>query len=292
MAVNNFIDLDLYYDDLDAHGNWQYVTLKEAVNNFMFSQDDDSYVGNANRNRVVYQAKRGIQELYFDAVNEIIAIEFELDPSLIIAIPHDYVSYVRISWVDLQGRLHPLAIDKSHNLAQAYLQDDTYEYLYDNLGNILEGTHIQDTVENNPVVDFNTDGIESYVSPYYHSSPPFNTNRSKIFKNGSFKIDKNRGMIQFSSEVDGKIIVLEYLSDGLFQRTDTEIRIHKFAEAALYSYIYHQLVDKKRNVPEREKIRAERHWFNDKRIAKRRITGINYEDVRQVLKSQTRWIKD
>ena len=291
--IEDFTNLDQYYENEDNWGNHQYVTIKEIVNNFMFDMDEDSNVINVDRNRVVFHAKRCVQELYFDIVNEVISIELELNPALIIALPHDYVQYVRISWVDDCGNLHPMAIDNSNNLAQAYLQDHEYDYLYDSGGDILQGSHIQDLPGCSPSsIDFSTDGVNSYVSPYYNRPGPFNTNRSKIFRNGSYRIDKNRGIIQFSSEVDGKIIVLDYISDGLFQREDDKIRIHKFAEDAMYSYIYMMLIRKRKGVSHLDKKEAKRDWFNDKRIAKRRIKPIRYEEIRQVLKGGTRWIKD
>lgn len=287
MGLQNFSNLDNYYEDDSQWGNHQYVTIKDIVNDFMMAQDDDSYVSGDIITRVAYHAKRAVQELYYDVVNEVISIELELTPTLIIALPHDYVSYVRISWVDENGKLHPLAVDNSTNLAQAYLQDNNYDFLYDADGDILQGSHIQDLGQTTTAVDYSADNEINY-----NQSPMFNTNRSKIFKNGSYKIDKERGIIQFSSAVLGKIISLEYISDGLFQRDDADIRINKFAESAMHSYIYHQLIDKKRTVPEREKMRAERQWFNNRRIAKRRIKPIRYEEIRQVLKGSTRWIKD
>lgn len=299
MGLPRFTNLDAYYADPAQWGGHQYTTFDVLVNNFMYSLDNDAYIANTARGRVVYHGKRSIQELYFDVANEIIAIELELSPSLNITLPHDFVNYVRISWVDDCGKLHPLAMDNSYNLAQAYLQDNEYNFLFDNQGDILQGTHIQDRVGCNPPNllqgnrgDFSVDGIESYVAPYFYQSGPYNTDRSKLFKNGSYRIDKERGVIQFSSDVDGKIIVLEYLSDGLFQRADNEIKIHKFAEEATYAYIYWMLIRMRRNVPRGEKESARRDYWNFRRIAKRRIQPLRYEEVRQVLKSQTKNIKD
>ncbi len=293
MPTSGSTNLDLYYDDQQQFGQHQYVTIKDIVNNFVYAQDDGSWVQNADRNRVLFHAKRGVQELYYDSVNEIISIEVELNPSLTIALPHDYVQYVMISWVDDCGKKHPLAIDNSSNLAKSYLQDSNYDFLFDGNGDILEGSHIQDVIGCSPKkIDFSVDDINTIITPLYSRSGPFNTNRSKIFPNGSYRIDKDRGVIQFSSTVDGRIIVLDYISDGLFQRSDSEIRIHKFAEEAMYAYIYYMLVNRKMLVPEREKARAERQWWNNKRIAKRRIKPIRYEEIRQVLKGSSRWIKD
>lgn len=291
MALPNFTNLDSeYYNDSDNFGEYQYTSLEEMVNNFMYEIDDDSYIAQTDRNRVALFGKKGVRELYYDVVNEVIAIELDLNPALTIALPHDYIQYVRISWVDTAGHLHPLAVDNSLNLSQAYLQDNDYNFLYDINGDILKGSHVQNTPENNrELVQAAQDDLEQYPN---YSPKPFNVDRSKVFKNGSFRIDKTKGEIQFSSTVDGRTIVLEYISDGLFQRLDSEIKIHKFAEEALYSFIYFNLVKRKRTVPEREKRRAEKEWYNMRRLAKKRISPINYENIRQILKGSSKWIKD
>lgn len=293
MALPNFTNLDNYYEDPSQFGEYQYSSLEDVVNSFMFEQDDDSYVAFSDRNRVALFGKKGVRELYFDVVNEIISLELDLSPSLTIALPHDYVNYVRISWVDQTGKLHPLAVDDSYNLAQSYLQDNDYNFLYDIDGDILKGTHVQNTPETSKILGSESDsmfhGGGGFTKFETHN---FNTDRSKIYKNGSFRVDKTDGVIQFSSVVTGKTIVLEYLSDGLYQRKDSEIKIHKFAEEALYAYIYFNLIKRKRTVPEREKARAEREWFNMRRLAKKRISPITLDNLRQVLRGSSKWIKD
>jgi hypothetical protein len=285
MAIQNFTNLDAYYEDPQQWGQYQYITLSDLVNDYMFSQTDDSHSANVDLDLVVYHAKRAVQELYFDVANEIISIELDLNPQLIIPLPHDYISYVMMSWVDNNGRKHPMAIDRSSNLAQAYLQGDEYEYLYDDEGDILQGSHLQD-------LGGETAGGHSTDSEFVHSTPNFNLDLSKVFKNGTYKIDKERGIIQFSSSVKGRTIVLDYISDGLFQREDDKIRIHKFAEDAAYDYITWKLTKLNKHVPRTDKEGARRDWFNSRRIAKRRIKPIRYEEIRQVMKSTSKMIKD
>ncbi len=283
MPTRNYTDLDLHYADDDQWGQHQYVTIKEIVNNFMMQQGDDSYLGHVSRTKVVFNAKRAVQELYYDVLNEVVAIELDLTPALIIALPHDYVSYVRISWVDSKGRLHPLSVDNSSNLAQNYLQDNNFEYLYDDVGDILQGSHTQD-------IDV-TRAEAAQVAELTSGFSP-NIDASKIFKNGSYKIDKDRGIIQFSSTVTGRTIVLEYISDGLFQREDGDIRVHKFAEEAVYNYMFWKLCMYNRNIPMNTKQVARQEFYNTRRIAKRRITPIRFEEIRQVMKSQNKNIKN
>jgi hypothetical protein len=289
MGLPSFTDLDLYYADPNQFGQYQYSTLEQIINNFMYDQavTDDSYVSGVDRNRVALVAKRGVRELYYDIVNEVITIELDLDPAtLTFALPHDYIQYVGIFQVNEEGKLKPLALDMSNNLAQAYLQDNDYNFLYDIDGDILQGSHIQNIGNQSLGDDLD------YPSNGRLDTNPFNVNRAKIFKNGSFRIDKTKGEIQFSSEADGATIVMSYISDGLFQRLDSEIKIHKFAEEAMYDWIYWNLIKRMRSVPRNEKEAARRDWFNSRRIAKRRITPVTYDNVRQILKGSSKWIKD
>lgn len=276
--IKNYKGLNYYYDNENRYGEYQYSSIKDVVNNFMFAQGNDSYLSNVNRNRVSYFAKRVVQELYFDILNEVISIELDLNDRFTIPLPHDYVNYVMISWVDERGMKHPLAVDNTSNLAQSFLQDDSYEYLFDHEGDILQGDHSQD--------------YGGRVSHFPSEIPDYNVDLSKKFKNGTYKVDRDRGIIQFSSSVQGRTIVLDYISDGLFQMDDSEIRIHKFAEEAAYSYIYWHLISNMRNVPANEKYRARNEWYNMRRVAKRRINPVRYEEIRQVMKSQSRMIKD
>lgn len=289
MPIREFTNLDNYYDDDSRWGEYQYITLKDLVNDYMFSLTGDSSTANIDVDLVVYHAKRAIQELYFDVLNEVISIELDLNPSLIVPLPHDYVQYVMISWVDLNGKKHPMAIDKSSNLAQSYLQDSNYDFLYNNDGGILQGDHLQDK---NNLSSSETNYEEARIVSTELGSPNFNLDRSKVFKNGSYVIDKDRGIIQFSSKVSGRTIALDYISDGLFQREDSEIRVHKFAEDAVLDFVYWKLIQRNKSVPRNEKEGARRDWYNSRRVAKRRINPVRYEEIRQVMKGQTKNIKD
>ena len=44
-----------------------------------------------------------------------------------------------------------------------------------------------------------------------------NKDNSKTFPNGRFKVDRSVGVIQFNSTAQSKTIVLEYISDGLYE---------------------------------------------------------------------------
>tara|TARA_Y100001972_G_scaffold64763_1_gene79001 strand:- start:15 stop:1523 length:1509 start_codon:yes stop_codon:yes gene_type:complete len=107
--------------------------------------------------------------------------------------------------------------------------------------------------------------------------------------NGSFFIDELRGNIHFSSSVSGKTIILKYISDGL--GTDSEMQVHKFAEEAMYKYIAHAILSGKKNIPEYIVARFKKEARATKRNAKLRLSNIKLEEITQILRGKSKWIK-
>ena len=107
--------------------------------------------------------------------------------------------------------------------------------------------------------------------------------------NGSFFIDELRGNIHFSSSVSGKTIILKYISDSL--GTDDEMKVHKFAEEAMYKYIAHAILSGKKNIPEYVVARFKKEARATKRNAKLRLSNIKLEEITQILRGKSKWIK-
>jgi hypothetical protein len=278
-----------YYEDSSQWGQYQYTTLEDIINNYLMSRDGDDYSAMTPRFKILYQAMRGLREFYYDVLQEVKATSLELSPSLTITLPPDFVNYVRISWLDDDGILHPMAMDNRMSIAKEYLQDHNYNILFDNDGNPLIGS---DNLSSSG------DSMSSSGSSCNNlCSPSFlpNADMSKSFTNGKYKIDKSRGIISFGSAVEGKEIVLEYISDGIFTgfegRPEQDIRIHKFAESAVLDYIYYQLIKNRRNVPYNEKMRAKKEYYNSRRVSKMRINTIRKSELLQVFKGNSKWIK-
>lgn len=281
-----------YYEDSSKWGNYQYLTLEEVINNYAMSRDSDDFTSNVQRHKILYQAMRGLRELYFDVLQEIKAIELELSPALTVVLPPDYINYVRISWVDEFGKLHPMANDPRMSIAEEYLQDNDYELLFDNNGCVLSGES-KDTPEGSVIAEDGADNYNRYSFCNGGFAP--NANMSNHFANGKYRLDKNAGVIQFGSSVEGKFIVLEYISDGLFTgcegSPEEEIRINKFAESTILDFIYYQLIKNRRQVPYNEKMRARKEYYNSRRITKTRINTLRKSEIIQAFKGSTKWIK-
>jgi len=107
--------------------------------------------------------------------------------------------------------------------------------------------------------------------------------------NGSFYMDCNTGKIHFSSNISGKTVILEYISDGL--GTDPEMIVHKFAEEAIYKWIAYGILSTRINTPEYIINRFKKEKFAETRKAKLRLSNIKLEEITQTLRGKSKQIK-
>ena len=136
-----------YYENngaapLDANwGSYQYVSLKDIVNNYMLMYTgNNSLVNNENRYKILFHAKRAIQELNYDAFKEIKVLELDVCDSLRFVLPPDFVNWVRISMFK-DGVLRPLTENIQTISSTSYLQDNDCNILFDHLGNVLKAEY-------------------------------------------------------------------------------------------------------------------------------------------------------
>ena len=108
--------------------------------------------------------------------------------------------------------------------------------------------------------------------------------------NGSFYIDPRLGRIHFSSNISGKTVILDYISDSL--GTDDEMQVHKFAEEAMYKYIaYAILSTSSQPIHQQLAPRFKKERFAETRKAKLRLSNIKLEELTQILRGKSKQIK-
>ena len=107
--------------------------------------------------------------------------------------------------------------------------------------------------------------------------------------NGSFFIDQRLGKIHFSSNISGKTVILDYISDGI--GTDEEMQVHKFAEEAMYKHIAHAILATRANTPEYVIQRFKKERFAAVRTAKLRLSNLKLEELTQILRGKSKQIK-
>ena len=107
--------------------------------------------------------------------------------------------------------------------------------------------------------------------------------------NGNFYIDDVRGLVHFSSNVSGNVAVIDYISDGL--GTEDEMKVHKFAEEAMYKSIIYSIISGRITMPEYVIQRYKRERFAAIRTAKLRLSNLKLEELTQILRGKSKWIK-
>ena len=284
-------------------GSYQYVSLKDIVNNFMVMYaGNHSLVNNEERYKVLFHAKRGIQELNYDAFKEIKALELNVSDLLRFVLPSDYVNWVRISLYK-DGILRPLTENIQAISSDAYLQDNNYKILFDIDGNVLKPEFSfldEDRINGakksiylgggpyNGKQGYNIDG-DWYFDYSIGARYGLNTETANI--NPTFRIDKKAGVINFSSDMAGELCVLEYVSDGMENGDESSISVNKMFEEFIYAYIRYSILNSKLGVQEYIVNRAKKDKSALLRNAKIRISNIHPGRLLMNLRGQNKMIK-
>ena len=283
-----------YYEGED-HGNYQFVSHKVIVNNFMISYvGEGKLIPKVKRSDIAFHARRAIQEFTYDVFVSLKTQEIEVPPHLWMILPHDYVNYQKVTWLDTNGiekTLYPAI--KSSN-PKAILQDDKYEYLFDDpSGEIIyaETSETWDrfkasTADSSIDAEVPLDGAYDvgYEGKRYGISPE-NANM-----NGLYFIDNEYGKIFFDSSMTGKIVTLHYISDGLAE--DGDMLVHKLAEEAVYMWIAYAVLNTLRGIPEYVITRFKQRRFAEFQKAKIRLSkSFKMEELTQLMRGKSKQIK-
>ena len=276
-----------YYENEENHGSYVYVTLEEMVFNFIANYTGDGFlIVNPSRSRVIYQFKQGIKKFSMNALREVKAVELELGDTLDIILPQDYVNYTRISYVNPDsGDLMVLSENTKAPRATAPLQDNNADILFDNNGLALEGSTYFSKL-NDAVKEKNILGTVDSCS----TDTDFRLDTTKN-ANGTFHIDTRSGKIHFSSDNAIRVIMLEYISDGLEYSNESDIKVSKMAEEALYNFVNYELMRNVFGVPMYEKMAAKKSWESAYKNAKIALMNIKISDVMLCLNAKRKHIR-
>ena len=287
----------------DNYGSYEYISLNDVINNFLVA-----YVGvgklisNVKRTDVMFHAKRGLQEFSYDTLKSVNSQELEITDSLTAVIPQDYVNYVQMSWVDTGGIKHIIyPTQLTSNPTQPLLQDENGMPTQDDFGQNLEAMQsitnqrwdnlndlditgqITSKMLNNNVGVFNWEWYKFAYGQRYGLDPVTSN------MNGWFTIDQREGKFSFSSNLKNRLIILEYISDGLAY--DGDSKVPKMAEEAMYMHIAYSILAGRSNVPEYIVRRFKTDRRAQLRNAKIRLSNIKLDTFIQQMRGKSKWIK-
>jgi len=288
----------------DNYGSYEYIKLTDAIDNFMVGYvGDGKLIQKAKKSDVLFFAKRALQEFSYDTLKSIHSQELNIPPSLSVILPQDYVNYVRVSWIDQLGvkRIIYPANNLTISPYENPIQDQAGMPTQDNFGENIEGTSItearwkaaNDNLLNGRLIN-NIDAFAEFQNEFGFNGD-FNTGRqygldpqlSQV--NGWFNMNEREGKMSFSSNLAGKLIVLEYISDGLGYDADT--KVPKLAEDALYASILYSIVSTRSGQQEYLVQRLQKDRRAKLRNAKIRLSNIKLDEIVQVMRGKSKWIK-
>ena len=288
----------------DNYGGYAYTSLEDVITNFMIG-----YVGagklipSAKTTDVMFFAKRGLQEFSYDTLKSIRSQELNIPANLSVPIPQDYVNYVNMSWIDSQGVKHiiypttltsnPYSVPAQDNEGIAMQGNDAQNLEFSSLTETRWSSNNLDEVnraQSNETGLLLSEGLgygsmngNNYIGQRYGLQP------ETAQVNGWFTINERSGKMSFSSDLADRLIILEYISDGLGY--DADMKIPKLAEEALYAHISHAILSTRINQPEYVIQRLKRERSAKLRNAKIRLSNIKLNEFVQIARGKSKWIK-
>jgi hypothetical protein len=274
--------------------------LNDVINGFIATYvGEHKLIGDVKRTDVIFHAKRGLQEFSYDTLKSVKSQELTIPPSLSVIIPQDYVNYTAISYIDQLGVKHP--IYPANNLTtspyEVPIQDAQGQPTTDSIGDNLEGTSItnerwaeaNDRLLNGNINAYDYWAYDNYLTGNVFYGQRYGNDPQNSQRNGWFNMNERDGVIAFSSNLKDRLIVLEYISDGLAY--DLDSRIPKMAEDALYAHILYSILASRINQPEYVIQRLKKDRSAKLRNAKIRLSNIKLNEIVQVMRGKSKWIK-
>ena len=284
------------------YGSYEYIKLNDIINNFLIAYvGDGKLISNVKRTDVIFHAKRGLQEFSYDTLNSIKSLELDLPLSMSVIIPQDYVNYVRMSFVDSLGVLHPIypANNLTNDPTDVPLQAIDGSFVQDEFG---ENTEAMNSTTRTRWESTNDRLINGAFNEYMYNANiyDFSWRRQNYGQrygldpvvsqvNGWFNIDRRQNKISFSSNLKDRLIILEYISDGLASDLDT--KLPKMAEEAMYMHIAYSILAGRAGVQEYVVQRFKRDRSAQLRNAKIRLSNMKLGEMIQTMRGKSKWIK-
>ena len=224
-----------------------YTKLENIVNDLIIEE------GKTSENDFLRYFKlglSGLKEFNQDIGGGNKVVEWVVDPNtLTVPIPPDYVKYVKIGVYGQDGDIHPLGIRNQKSLIKTTANSTSVS------GDELHPTYFE------------------YVQEYGLGGG------NNV--NGYYKIDYDNSVIHFSSDLSGNKVIIEYISNNLRNNQIGEVVVHDFMVEAMKTYIYWKSVHRKRGVPPMDKDAAKRDYYNQKRLAKARMSSFTKQEALQ-----------
>lgn len=288
------------YVDYSTKG-MAYVPLRQIVDDFLLTVDEDDYTANVSDVTVRNLALRGIREFGFDVTTRVKSVKRTIQSNDTITLPEDFVGLIKVGIVDTDGVIRVMRENKNINFSQKIIDDRAGGALQDSEG-YVDGASNDTTPplmiqQNADLIQNREDSKGATLGQTGSSSEEL---REDVFRNylyentlgalyglgggvgvGEYRLNLDQFRIEVATNSNTTEVIIEYISD---EARSTNPLIHVYAEEALRSYVYYKVCERKRNVPASEKARARAEYYNERRKARARMNSISKDDILGVLR--------
>lgn len=250
-------------ENLHKKAESAYMTLDSVISNVI----NDTYGASMHEYmRYLQWGIRGVKKFNFDILSSFKAVQIPVTATGTIDLPSDFVDYIVIG-VIASGRVVTLTENRSMNMTT-------------NVNNCGQPI-LTERGRNTRQVPGVFEDAGWYFFNYRNGQ-----NLGQIFGYGGiredqgYRIDRDAGIIQFTNNMVGSDIYLEYASDGLTYTGDTLIHVH--AEEALIQWIHWKRLQHKPGVAVSQKEIAEKDYNKAYKNATHRMrsfTGAEFLDA-------------
>jgi len=289
-----------YYAANGDHGFYQFLTLAEITKTFVATYVGAGKICESVRDSDVYfHATRALQEFSYDVLRSVNTQEIVVPNTLSMLMPRNFVSHVKLTWSDASGVEHIIYPARVTSNPLKVGQDANLDYTFTT--NVLDTSEASTTNSNfstltpsNNQSDYDDETHQDTSGSRYGIDPQ----HSQV--NGSYFMDYPAGKIYFSSNIAGKTVILEYISDGLDAGDDDtgsndtsfgKAIVHKFAEEAMYKHIAYGCLLAMKDTSPNLLMMLKKERFAETRKAKLRLSNIKIEEITQVLRGASKFIK-
>jgi hypothetical protein len=284
----------------DNYGSYSLLSLNDIINNFIVAfTGPDQILNNVKRNNILFHARRSVQEFSYDTLPVIKSMELTVPDNLNLPLPQDYVNYVRIARVDAAGVLHtvlPLQ-GLSGNPTDVPLQDKDGIPTQDAFSENQQGTSLTesrwDKSTTNEITGnydaYNATGVYDFTWWKQIYGQRYGLDPTVSNENGWFSINQRLGTLSFSSNFKNLLVLVDYISDGL--GNDMDAYIPKMAEEAIYANMLYNICRNRRDVDGGTKQFYKKDAYVKTRNAKIRLSNLKLDELTQVFRGQSKWIK-
>jgi hypothetical protein len=262
-----------------------FVSLRQLIDDFIVTMDSDDYISNVSDVAIRNIALRGIREFGFDVSSRVRSIKRTIESNSTIILPEDYVDLVKIGVVDSDGILRVLGQNKNLNYSRKLTTGDSTSD--SDQGPLNIDANLIRNREDDKDATAGSDSGNGDLDHFIFENYLFQGGIGRLYGlggghlAGEYRVNLDQNRIEIDTDSGSSEVVLEYIAD---EARSTNPVIHVYAEEALRSYMYYKLCERKSTVPANEKARARQEYYNDRRLAKARLSNFSKEEALKTIR--------